>query len=165
MASWLVICFCAGWSHFLLNASLDFGIWCRVLNFRRDNAVLGYFQHHQKGVIMFELSHRTATELLPVNITATKCVDGWMTADWSKLFLRKELTLGNDIPKSFGRLLRQLVFGYNCWSRRLTGERYPWSWTNSLTFKLMISHKDNPHNANVKALVICCAIFYTNMLI
>ena len=63
---------------------------------------------------IFELSHLTATELLSASITVTKCVDGWITAGWSQLFLRREPTLRNDISKYFGRLLRQLVFGHIC---------------------------------------------------
>ena len=59
---------------------------------------------------MFELSHITATDLLSATIIATKCVDGWITDNWSQLFLQKDPTPGNDISKSFSRLLRQLVF-------------------------------------------------------
>ena len=41
---------------------------------------------------MFELSQLTATKLPSATIIASKLVDGWITADWSQLFLRREPT-------------------------------------------------------------------------
>ena len=75
------------------------------------------------------------------HISIQSCRFWWMVR-WRQLRLQM-----------FARL-RQLVFRYNCWIWKLIRAGYLCGWTDSIVSNLRLSHKSNPHNANVKILVV-----------
>ena len=75
------------------------------------------------------------------HISIQSCRFWWMVR-------RRQLRL-----QMFARL-RQLVSRYNCWIWKLIRTGYLCGWTDSIVSNLRLSHKNNPHNANVKILVV-----------